>query len=111
MLRGLNPTKYSSEDNTLIYVAIARHIAGRRGKQNEDGDIFSAHPISFFEEKHKLIVSQAHIREAKQMEGSQHDRPVRDSTLGLVNFGMQDLCLASADTCVRLFTQIPSVTY
>ena len=48
VLRGLDPTRYSSEDNTLIYVAIASHIAGKRGKQNEDGDIFSAHPISYF---------------------------------------------------------------
>ena len=47
VLRGLDLTKYLPEDNTLIYVAIASHIAGKRGKQNEDGDIFSMHLILY----------------------------------------------------------------
>lgn len=41
VLRGLDPVNYTPEDNAVIYLAIASYIAEKRGKQNEEGDMFS----------------------------------------------------------------------
>ncbi|KAI3325232.1 Clavaminate synthase-like protein [Xylariaceae sp. AK1471] len=60
-LRGLDPSRYSREDNVLIFLGVSSYIGEQRGKQDDSGHIFS------------------HIREAKFMVHSQQSRPVRDS--------------------------------
>jgi len=39
IIRGLDPSKYSLEDNILIYAGIASYIGSTRGTQDEDGNI------------------------------------------------------------------------
>ncbi|KAI0380516.1 hypothetical protein F5Y04DRAFT_281909 [Hypomontagnella monticulosa] len=65
VLRGLDPSRYSPEDNTLIYLGLSSYIAETRGKQDEDGSML------------------LHIREAKEMVAPQADRPARDSNARL----------------------------
>ncbi|KAI0107584.1 Clavaminate synthase-like protein [Nemania sp. FL0031] len=62
-LRGLDPTKYSREDNVLIFLGVSSYVGEQRGKQDDSGHIF------------------AHIREAKFMVHNQRSRPIRDSNL------------------------------
>lgn len=42
ILRGLDPNKYSSADNLLIYLGITSFIAEERGRQDSDGNMLSA---------------------------------------------------------------------
>jgi len=65
VLRGLNPAGYSPEDNIVIFLGISSYIAETRGKQDEAGNML------------------LHIREAKQMQAPQEDRPARDSNTRL----------------------------
>lgn len=37
VLRGLDPQKYSPEENARIYLGIAKHIAPKNGRQNLGG--------------------------------------------------------------------------
>ncbi|KAI1326690.1 Clavaminate synthase-like protein [Xylariaceae sp. FL0255] len=62
-LRGLDPNKYSREDNILIFLGISSYIGEQRGKQDDCGHIF------------------AHIREAEYMIHDQRSRPTRDNNL------------------------------
>ncbi|KAH8682705.1 hypothetical protein BX600DRAFT_506272 [Xylariales sp. PMI_506] len=62
-LRGLDPAKYSQEDNVLIFLGISSYIGDKRGIQDVKGHLFG------------------HIREAKAMEATQSERPIRDSNL------------------------------
>ncbi|RMZ83944.1 hypothetical protein DV737_g1373, partial [Chaetothyriales sp. CBS 132003] len=39
ILRGLDPAKYSFEDNVLLYAGIASYIGATRGKQDKDGNV------------------------------------------------------------------------
>ena len=39
MLRGLNPKKYSSEENVLIYAGISCWVAEKRGRQDEHNNM------------------------------------------------------------------------
>ncbi|KAF5972031.1 Clavaminate synthase-like protein [Fusarium bulbicola] len=65
MLRGLDPTKFSVEDNALLYLGLSSYITPTRGKQDEEGNMF------------------LHIREAKEMAAPQTERPARDSNARL----------------------------
>ncbi|KAF5648097.1 Clavaminate synthase [Fusarium sp. NRRL 52700] len=65
MLRGLDPTTFSVEDNALLYLGLSSYIAPTRGKQDEEGNMF------------------LHIREAKEMAAPQTERPARDSNTRL----------------------------
>ncbi|KAK1832993.1 hypothetical protein QBC39DRAFT_390275 [Podospora conica] len=60
-VRGLNPTKYSREDNIVIFLGVSSYVGELRGKQDDKGHIF------------------AHIKEAKYMQEGQQERPIRDS--------------------------------
>jgi hypothetical protein len=40
MLRGLDPTGFSVEDNALLYLGLSSYIAPTRGKQDEEGNMF-----------------------------------------------------------------------
>lgn len=51
LLRGLDPKKYTSTDNLLIYLGITSHIAEDRGRQDSDGNMLSeaiAQRLTFF---------------------------------------------------------------
>lgn len=65
VLRGLNSARYSEEDNALLFLGISSYIGDIRGVQNADKEVFT------------------HVREAKKMQCSQHDRPLKDSRLAL----------------------------
>lgn len=39
VLRGLEPQKYSSEDNVLIYVGLSSYVAEKRGRQDEHNNM------------------------------------------------------------------------
>ncbi|EJT68387.1 hypothetical protein GGTG_14035 [Gaeumannomyces tritici R3-111a-1] len=41
LLRGLEPNKYSPEDNAMIFLGIASHIGDVRGVQDSDGNMLS----------------------------------------------------------------------
>jgi hypothetical protein len=38
-IRGLDPKKYSVEDNTLLFLGISSHIAEQRAKQDNAGNM------------------------------------------------------------------------
>jgi len=61
VVRGLNPNAYSLEDNTIIFLGMSSYIGEKRGKQTDDGRIFS------------------HLRNAVEMNASQQNRPLKDS--------------------------------
>ncbi|KAF4498019.1 Clavaminate synthase [Fusarium agapanthi] len=65
MLRGLDPTEFSVEDNSLLYLCLSSYIAPTCGKQDEEGNMF------------------LHIREAKEMAAPQTERSARDSNARL----------------------------
>jgi hypothetical protein len=44
VLRGLDPTKYSREDNVIIYVGISSYFGEQRGRQYQDGMMLSGSP-------------------------------------------------------------------
>ncbi|KAK3320449.1 hypothetical protein B0T19DRAFT_387052 [Cercophora scortea] len=62
VIRGLDPEAYSAEDNALIFLGISSYIAGKRGRQDEDGSMMM------------------HIRDAKLSRTVQGDRPIRYSS-------------------------------
>ena len=39
VLRGLEPRKYSSEENVILYAGIASYVADTRGKQDEQNNV------------------------------------------------------------------------
>lgn len=39
VLRGLEPQRYSSEDNVLIYVGLSSYVAEKRGRQDEHNNM------------------------------------------------------------------------
>lgn len=39
ILRGLDPSKYTLEDNILIYAGVASYVGETRGTQDNDGNI------------------------------------------------------------------------
>jgi len=41
VLRGLDPHRWSPEDNAVIYLGICSHIGEMQGRTNQDGDMFS----------------------------------------------------------------------
>jgi hypothetical protein len=41
VVRGLDPARYSVEDNTILYLGIASYIGDQRGVQNTAGDMLS----------------------------------------------------------------------
>ena len=41
VLRGLDPTLLSKEDNVVLYLGVSSYIAERRGRQNQDGMMLS----------------------------------------------------------------------
>ena len=40
VLRGLDPKEFAHEDNMLIFMGIASHVASRRGVQTDNGEVF-----------------------------------------------------------------------
>lgn len=88
VLRGLDPHRWSPEDNAVVYLGICSYIGEKRGKTNQDGDMFSRfHSLPKITKNAgtNRSFNPAHIREAKEMSVSQHGRPVRDSKLALVS--------------------------
>jgi len=41
VVRGLNPSRYSMEENAIIYLGISSYIGGQRARQNMEGMKFS----------------------------------------------------------------------
>jgi hypothetical protein len=41
-LRGLDPSRYSREDNVLIFLGVSSYIGEQRGKQDDSGHIFGS---------------------------------------------------------------------
>ncbi|MCJ1351315.1 MAG: hypothetical protein MMC33_001299 [Icmadophila ericetorum] len=64
-LRGLNPARYSVEDNMLIFLGVSSYIGEKRGKQDSDGNMIG------------------HIQEAKDSKVPQRDRPSPNSNLAV----------------------------
>jgi hypothetical protein len=46
ILRGLDPSKYSLEDNILIYAGIASYVGETRGAQDNDGNVLGSFDFS-----------------------------------------------------------------
>lgn len=88
-LRGLNPDRYSREDNILLFLGVSAYVGENRGKQDDKGHIFG----QCLPSKRLLVASlqinittTAHIREAKYMQEGQAERPIRDSNVASVSF-------------------------
>ena len=41
LIRGLNPTRLSPEDNLVVFLALSDYIGDVRGVQNSKGDMIS----------------------------------------------------------------------
>jgi hypothetical protein len=39
VLRGLNPSNFTREENVLLYLGISSYIGEKRGRQNHDGSL------------------------------------------------------------------------
>ncbi|KAF3917104.1 hypothetical protein ABW20_dc0104721 [Dactylellina cionopaga] len=66
VLSGLDPKKYTPENNALIFLGLSSYIGEKRGMQNTGGDMIT------------------HISDAKKMKASQTERPARDSNIRLL---------------------------
>lgn len=44
VLRGLDPARYSSEENVLLYVGVSCWIAEKRGRQDEHNNMLCRSP-------------------------------------------------------------------
>jgi hypothetical protein len=64
-IRGLEPKKYTPEDNVLIFLAVSSYLANRVGKQDDEGFMLG------------------HIRDSTESSIKPTMRPFRDSTLQL----------------------------
>lgn len=47
IVRGLNPSKYTPEDNIVLFLALASYIGDQRGIQNAKGDVLCRLPTSY----------------------------------------------------------------
>ena len=45
-LRGLNPDKYSTEDNMLLFLGVSAYIGEERAVQDDSGHVFGVLPPS-----------------------------------------------------------------
>jgi len=41
VLRGLDPSRYTAEDNMLLFLGISSYIGNRRGRQGQGGEMIS----------------------------------------------------------------------
>jgi hypothetical protein len=39
VLRGLQPTQFTREDNVILYLGISSYVAEQRGRQNHEGSL------------------------------------------------------------------------
>jgi len=46
LIRGLDPNRYSNEQNILLYLGISSYIGERRGRQDERGNMLRMYPLS-----------------------------------------------------------------
>ncbi|XXG99227.1 hypothetical protein Hte_005564 [Hypoxylon texense] len=74
VLRGLDPAKYSAEDNVLLFLAVASYIADSRGKQDDHGNMLS-----------RCYTIKVGIPRDIIDQTLQEDRPARDSNVKLVS--------------------------
>jgi hypothetical protein len=44
-IRGLDPRKYSAEDNVLVFLGISSYVAEQRAKQDSYGYMLSMNPV------------------------------------------------------------------
>jgi hypothetical protein len=44
-IRGLDPQRYSKETNIVLYLGISTYIGGKRGRQDELGNMLRAPPM------------------------------------------------------------------
>lgn len=88
ILRGLDPSKYSFEDNILIYAGIASYVGSTRGTQDKDGNV-----LGLFTPRSKTNVAAAkhttvHIRNvgAKVAQDDQRQSPYSNNAQVCPNF-------------------------
>ncbi|KAK4176189.1 hypothetical protein QBC36DRAFT_12514 [Triangularia setosa] len=62
VVRGIQPSQFTPEDNVVIFLGISSYIGGTRGRQDENGNMLM------------------HIRNAKQSKTPQSLRPIRYSS-------------------------------
>ncbi|KAK4198104.1 hypothetical protein QBC40DRAFT_96092 [Triangularia verruculosa] len=62
VVRGIQPSQFTPEDNVVIFLGISSYIGGSRGRQDENGNMLM------------------HIRNAKQSRTPQSQRPTRYSS-------------------------------
>lgn len=48
VVRGLEPEKYSAEENVIIFAGVASYIAEIRGRQDEDGNVLRESALVVF---------------------------------------------------------------
>lgn len=46
VLRGLDPSRYTAEDNVLLFLGISSYIGNRRGRQGQGGEMISKSELS-----------------------------------------------------------------
>ena len=49
VVRGIDPSHFSLEDNALLYLGISSYVAPRRGRNNPTGQMISIKPIPWFQ--------------------------------------------------------------
>ncbi len=43
VIRGLDPGHFSQEENVLVFLGLSSYVGALRGRQDEDGNMLSAH--------------------------------------------------------------------
>jgi hypothetical protein len=45
VLKGLDPTSFTREENVILYLGISSYIAEQRGRQSHDGNLICGFPL------------------------------------------------------------------
>ncbi len=57
-IRGLDPQRYSNETNVVLYLGISAHIGGKRGRQDERGNMLRASLVEMRCARTALVLQQ-----------------------------------------------------
>jgi hypothetical protein len=85
VLRGLDPSRYSPQENNLLFLGLSSYVAETRGRQDDIGNMLRKCSIQSLIIKLLCLYILVHIHEAKLMATAQNERPARDSNVKLVS--------------------------
>jgi len=83
VLRGLDPFRYTAEDNMLLFLGISSYIGNRRGRQGQGGEMISKSELP--SSRITLTKIEAHVTDSSDSTLSQQKRRLIHSHLAIVS--------------------------